>query len=234
MPRQPWALRQRWIDLLFAHWPARADQLQSLVPSPLKVQQFDGSSWVGMVAFRIEGLSPRGVPDMPGLAAFPELNLRLYVEAEGKPGVYFVSLDAASLGAVIGARIAFNLPYFHADMSAVAAAGGVRYRSVRRRDRSVRFEADYAPTGSGFEPTPGSLEYFLTERYSLYARRRRGGVKRLEIHHPPWQLRPADGQILANTLASRQGVVMDERSSPLLHFAEPQDVVAWLPAQLTT
>jgi uncharacterized protein YqjF (DUF2071 family) len=234
MPQSPWMLRQRWLDLLFAHWPARADDLQSLVPSSLKVQQFGGSAWVGIVAFRIEGLSPRGVPDVPGLAAFPELNLRLYVEADGKPGVFFISLDAASLAAVAGARIAFNLPYFHAEMSAVLAAGAVRYQSVRRRDRSIRFEADYAPTGSGFEPASGSLEHFLTERYCLYARRRRRGVNRLEIQHPPWQLRRAEGQILDNTLASRQGIVMDERATPLLHFAEPQDVIAWLPEQLTT
>jgi uncharacterized protein YqjF (DUF2071 family) len=233
-PERPWMLRQRWLDLLFAHWPARVDDLRPLVPPELKIQEFDGSSWVGLVAFRIEGLSPRGVPDLPGLAAFPELNLRLYVEADNKPGVFFISLDAASLSAVAGARVAFNLPYFHSDMSAELVAGAVRYHSVRRRDRSVRFEADYAPTGSSFEPKPGTVEHFLTERYCLYARRRRGGIKRLDIQHPPWRLSVAEAHIIENTIASRQGVVMDERSRPLLHFAEPQDVVCWLPTQLTT
>ena len=215
---------------MFAHWPASVDRLRPLVPAALTIQEFAGSSWVGIVPFRIEGLSPRGVPDLPGLAAFPELNLRLYVEAEGKPGIFFISLDAASAGAVAGARLAFNLPYFHARMSATMAAGAVRFQSVRRRDATIRFEADYAPVGDVFEPAVGSIEYFLTERYCLYARRRRGGVKRLEVQHSPWRLRFAEGQILDNTLASRQGVVMDERARPLLHVAEPQDVLAWLPS----
>ena len=233
-PTGPWILRQRWFDLMFAHWPARADQLQPLVPSGLKIQEFGGSSWVGIVPFRIEGLSPRLVPDLPGLARFPELNVRLYVEAEGKPGVYFISLDAGSLAAVVSARITFNLPYFHARMSSVVAAGAVRFVSVRRSNPAIRFEADYAPAGESFEPKPGSLEYFLTERYCLYARRRLGGVKRLEIHHRPWRLRPGDGQIIENTLASGQGVLMDERAKPLVHFAESQDVVAWAPEKLGT
>ena len=234
VPQRPWVLRQRWFDLMFAHWPASVDRLRPLVPASLTIQEYAGSSWVGIVPFRIEGLSPRGVPDLPNLAAFPELNLRLYVEAEGKPGVFFISLDAASASAVAGARLAFNLPYFHARMSATVAAGAVRFQSVRRRDTAIRFEADYAPVGDAFEPAPGSLEYFLTERYCLYARRRRGGVKRLDVHHPPWRLRMAEGQILENTLASRQGVIMDERARPLLHVAEPQDVLAWMPEQLTT
>jgi len=229
IPTGPWILRQRWFNLLFAHWPARVDQLRPLVPKALAIQEFAGSSWVGIVPFRIEGLSLRGLPDIPGLAAFPELNLRLYVEADGKPGVYFISLDAASISAVAGARAAFNLPYFHATMAATMAAGAVRFQSVRRRDPSIRFEADYRPAGEPFEPSPGSLEYFLTERYCLYAPRRRGGVKRLEIQHPPWRLRVAEGQILQNTLASKQGVIMDERAKPLLHVADAQDVLAWTP-----
>ena len=234
VPDRPWVLRQRWFNLLFAHWPARASDLQPLVPSQLRIQEFDGSAWVGIVPFVIEGLSLRGFPDLPNLSAFNELNVRLYVEAEGKPGVYFISLDAESISAVTGARLAFNLPYFHAQMSATTAAGAVRYQSIRKRDSSVRFEADYAPAGELFQSRPGSLEYFLTERYCLYARRRRGGVKRLEVHHGPWQLRRAQAQIIENTMASGQGVIMDGRARPLLHVAEPMDVLAWLPQQLAT
>src|SRR5436190_9050810 len=118
MPDGPWILRQCWFDLMFAHWPAKTSYLQPLVPKPLLVQEHSGSSWVGIVPFRIEGLSPRGMPDLPNLSAFPELNVRLYVEAEGKPGVLFISLDAGSISAVIGARLTFNLPYFHARMAA--------------------------------------------------------------------------------------------------------------------
>jgi uncharacterized protein YqjF (DUF2071 family) len=189
---------------------------------------------VGIVPFQIVGLGVRGMPDLPGVSAFPELNLRLYVEADGQPGGWFISLDAASVAAVIGARGLFQLPYYHARMALALKAGAVRFRSERRRDPRIMLEADYMSAGPGQEPRPGSLEYFLTERYCLYLQRPGGGIRRLQIHHPPWQLQPAKAQFLGNTLASGQGVAMDETVQPLLHFSERQDVVAWWPERIAS
>jgi len=112
IPERPWAWRQRWCDLLFAHWPVPVAALRHLVPEALTIQQFGGTSWVGVVPFRMEGVTMRGLPEMPGLSAFLELNLRLYVEYQGRPGVWFLSLDASNPPAVWAARTFFHLPYF--------------------------------------------------------------------------------------------------------------------------
>lgn len=116
LPDGPWAWRQSWHDLLFAHWPVAAAELRPLIPSALTVQEFAGRAWLGVVPFRMTGVTRRPLPPLPGLSAFPELNLRTYVELGGKPGVWFFSLDAASLLAVRIARLLFHLPYFHARM----------------------------------------------------------------------------------------------------------------------
>jgi uncharacterized protein YqjF (DUF2071 family) len=108
LPSSPWVWRQSWLDLLFAHWPMDAALLQRLVPAPLKVQEFDGTSWVGLVPFRMAGVMRRPLPDLPWISAFPELNVRLYVEHEGKPGIWFLSLDAANQLAVWAARRYFS------------------------------------------------------------------------------------------------------------------------------
>src|SRR5688500_18120102 len=92
LPSAPWVLRQRWVNLLFAHWPIATSRIRHLVPPGLTVQEFDGTSWVGIVPFRIEGLTWRLLPSLPYFSSFPEINLRLYVEAGGKPGVWFISL----------------------------------------------------------------------------------------------------------------------------------------------
>jgi uncharacterized protein YqjF (DUF2071 family) len=232
IPGGPWVLRQRWTNLLFAHWPVKASALRSLVPPELTVQEFGGTSWVGVVPFQIESLTWRPLPNLPYFSFFPEINLRLYVEAAGKPGVWFISLDADNAAAVWGARAVFHLPYWRAAIDVHVDGRRIRYRSVRRTNPSVNFEAEYEPTAEGAVAAPGSLEHFLTERYCLYAKSSQGALRRLDIHHAPWMLQPATAQIHCNTLASGPGIHLDARQPALLHFSAEQDVVAWWPRRV--
>src|SRR5262245_18109310 len=141
----PWIWRQSWCDLLFAHWPVDASVLQKLVPALLEVQEFDGSSWIGLVPFRMQGVMRRPLPDLPWISAFPELNVRLYVEHDGKPGVWFLSLDATNPLAVWAARRFFHLPYFRARIDIQSAGDGFRYTS-QRRGADPSLEIVYRPT----------------------------------------------------------------------------------------
>jgi len=221
-------MRQSWCDLLFAHWRVRAAALRKLVPPSLTIQEFDGSSWVGVVPFRMEGVMVRPLPDLPWISAFPELNVRLYVEHGGKAGVWFVSLDASRLLAVIAARVLFQLPYFAADMQVETRGDHVHYRSIRRgSDARVAFHGTYRPTSPAFEAEPGTLEHFLTERYCLYTTSPRGTLLRAEVHHRPWTLQSAEAEIMEMTIAEAQGIAV--QGEPLLHFSRRQDVVVWPP-----
>jgi uncharacterized protein YqjF (DUF2071 family) len=228
LPRRPWVGRQSWHDLLFAHWPVPAAAVRGLVPPGLDVDQHGGTSWVGVVPFRMTGVAPRGLPDLPGISAFAELNVRLYVQRDGKPGVWFLSLDAASALAVWTARRFFHLPYFHARMS-VAGQESVRYSSQREAP-AVRFEARYGPTAPVYQARPGSLEHFLTERYCLYAQAPDGSLRRLEIHHQPWPLQGASAEISCNELLAPHS--LEVSGPPLLHFARRLDVVMWSPERI--
>ena len=228
-PSGPWLGRMSWTDLLFAHWPVLRSVLQPLVPRGLEVQEFDGTAWVGVVPFRMERVGPRLLPGFFGYPAFPEVNLRLYVEAEGKPGVWFLSLDATSALAVWAARSFMNLPYFNARISLVEAPEGLNCESARIPPyEGAAFAAGYAPTGEAYEATAGSLEHWLTERYCLYARTRAGRLMRTEVHHHPWPLQPASTVVRANCLADEHGF---ELTGPpaLVHFSRRIDVIAWKP-----
>jgi uncharacterized protein YqjF (DUF2071 family) len=131
LPSSPWVMRQKWHDLLFMHWRIPPQTLRPLVPAALELDHFEGSAWLGVVPFRMTGVRLRGTPAIPGLSAFPELNVRTYVSAGGKPGVWFFSLDAASAIAVAAARAWFHLPYFRARMSLEAHGDEIRYQSHR-------------------------------------------------------------------------------------------------------
>ena len=227
-PSGQWLMTQSWHDLLFAHWPVDERALREKLPAGLQLDTFDGQAWVGIVPFRMTNVAPRGVPPIPFVSAFLELNVRTYVTLHDKPGVYFFSLDASSSLAVAAARTLFHLPYFAATMSVDAQGGRFVYASSRqtRMDGAAEFAATYRPIGSVQKPQPGSLEYFLTERYCLYTVDRQFRAKRLEIHHPPWPLQVAEATIAVNTMADAAGIRLPS-TEPLLHFVRRQDMVAW-------
>jgi uncharacterized protein len=232
LPSTPWRMHQTWHDLLFAHWPLRADVLRPLVPANLEIDTFDGSAWLSIVPFRMSGVRPRRTPAVPGLSAFPELNVRTYVTVRApnalQPGVFFFSLDAGNAVAVAIARRFFMLPYFRASMSLVDTLQSIRYASERthRGAAPARFVAEYAPVG-GIKPAQaGTLDHWLAERYCLYTVNRRGTLYQSEIHHLPWPLQTAECEIHINTLAQAAGLQLPD-VSPLLQFARRLDVLIW-------
>jgi uncharacterized protein len=226
LPGRPWLMGQTWEDLLFAHWRAPVDALHAHLPAGLELDLHEGEAWISVTPFRISGLRARGLPPLPFVSSFLELNTRTYVTVGGKSGVWFFSLDASSELAVEGARRGYKLPYFRADISAEWREGSVRYESRRRdpRGEAATFRARYRPSGEVFEAEPGSPEHFLTERYCLYTTDR-GRLKRAEIHHEPWPLQPAEAAIEENTMPP-QGIELDGQE-PLLHFSARLDIVVW-------
>ncbi len=231
LPRGRWSWSQSWCDLLFAHWPVPVAAVRPLVPAALAVQTFDGSAWVTVVPFRMVDVTRRPWPPVPGLSTFPELNVRVYVEAGGKPGVFFLSLDAANPLVVWFARTFFHVPYFQAQMELVPDGEGFHGRCRRRAGSSgatapAQFEVRYRPVSAARAAQPGTLEYFLTERYCLYAHAPDGSLYRAEVHHKPWPLQQAEAEIMTNTIPAADGLPLAGPPA-LLHFARRIDVALW-------
>ena len=231
LPRGPWALKMCWHDLLFLHWPVEPALLRPHIPEGLAIENFDGSAWLGVVPFRMSGVRPRLAPAVPGVSAFPELNLRTYVSAEDKAGVWFFSLDVTKRLAVLLARRAFHLPYFRARMHMQLDGDRIRYSSQRiTSGASAGFVGEYGPSGSVYFSEPGSIDAWLTERYCLYAADRKGRILRGDIHHAPWPLQQAEFEISSNTLADEIIPGFTSRMDaiePLAHFSRELEVVAW-------
>jgi uncharacterized protein YqjF (DUF2071 family) len=234
LPAGPWVMAQTWHDLLFAHWPVPAAAFRLYLPAQLEIDTFEGQAWLAVVPFRMSGVRLRATPAMPWVSKFPELNVRTYVVAGGRPGVWFFSLDAGNPLAVAIARAWFHLPYFRARMSYEERDGWIHYRS-ERTDRDAApavLQGQYRPTGEVFFAKPGTLEHFLTERYCLYTADARGRIIRGEIHHPTWSLQPAEASFEENTMAAASRLFLPNSSSPLLHFSRRQDVIVWQPQRI--
>ena len=241
-------MRMRWHHLLFAHWPIDSELLGKLIPAPLQLDTFDSKAWIGVVPFLMSDTAPRCIPPIPGISAFPELNVRTYVTIDDKPGVWFFSLDAASRLAVRVARRSFHLPYMDARMTIerneVSGADDpsdasdhiacFEYHSHRthRGEASAVFKGRYGPDGTVFHAEPGTLEHWLTARYCLYSQRASDGkIFRGEIDHPPWPLQKAWGDFDQNTMCESIGIELN--GNPHLLFVDDIRVRAWLLEKVT-
>lgn len=225
LPESAWTWRQSWVDLAFIHYRVPGDHLRRLLPRGLTLQEFDGSAWVGLVPFRMAGVMKRPLPNMPGFSEFPELNLRTYVEAGGKPGVWFFSLDAASWPVVWGGRNLYGLPYFLAKMQQTRAGGWWNYSS-RRNSGCARFEARYRPAGEVFYAQPGTFEHWAAERYCLYSGSDDRGLRRVNVHHVPWPLQRAEVEIQTCEMLTAAGIE-PTGDVPVCHFSAGVDVISY-------
>ena len=229
MPQRPWALTMDWHNLLFLHWRVAASALQRHLPAGVQVEAFDGCAWLGLVPFRMARTRVRWLPPLPSVHTFPELNLRTYVRAGGRSGVWFFSLDAASRFAVAGARATFGLPYFRARMRCQRDGEETHFASERadRRAPAAAFAATWRTTDEPRTATPGTLEHFLVERYCLFVVRR-GRLVCGEITHPPWRLASAAVKVADCDMTRLLGIELDGAPASAL-AAQPQRVAAWAP-----
>jgi hypothetical protein len=226
-------MSQRWNDLLFAHWPVPASDIASLLPEGLEPDLFQGSAWLGLVPFWLDRIKVRGLPTVPGMRHFPDLNMRTYVRdaQTGSPGMYFFSLDATNLLAVALAKTAFHLPYHWAEMRLDQKPQHEFSFYSRRRftKQPVIFKASYrglGPTRRLMEARSGTLEYFLMERSSLYTRNRDGQAVRSNLHHVPSPLEEARAEIERNDLAASIGIQLPD-IEPVLHYSRRLAVYVW-------
>ncbi len=227
LPERAWFMHMSWEHLAFLHWRVDAEAVRRQLPKGLELDCFDGDAWLGVVPFLMNRVRAHGLPGIPPTNRFLELNVRTYVVSNGRPGVWFFSLDAASRLAVWGARTLFHLPYFSAAMTATWG-DRVSYESRRthRGARAGEFKAEYEPTGDVFRSDSGSLEHWLSERYCLYSADAKGRLWRGEVQHEPWPLQPAKAVIHRNTLGDLPGVALDGEPDSVL-FARRIDVLGW-------
>lgn len=225
LPNLPWVMKQTWNDLLFAHFPVKFEVLRKLVPEVFPLDTYDGLCWIGVVPFHMTDIRLRGLPPIPGTDKFPELNVRTYVTIDGKPGVYFFSLDATNLLAVKVAQTFYHLPYNYADTKIEKHGDLIEYKSQRKKD-NAQFIADYRPVSEPYLAEEGSFDEWLVERYCLYTLNLNGIPLRCDILHHPWFLQHAQSDIKVNTLLSSQGIKI-ENDNPILHYSKKMEVRMW-------
>jgi uncharacterized protein YqjF (DUF2071 family) len=221
-------MRQRWERLTFLHWRFEPDVVQRLLPEGLTADLHEGAAWVGLVPFFMHVALPSG-REVPWASRFCETNVRTYVrDAEGMTGIWFLSLDAARLGAVTVARSTYRLPYFWSAMRLSETGDSIRYRCLRRLPAAgARSEADIEIGDRYADDELGELDHFLTARWILFSV---SGTRRrfARACHQPWPLHRARVRWLHDELMSAAGLPVPDEE-PLAHYSPGVDVAIGRP-----
>lgn len=220
-------MHQTWLNLLFLHWPVDPALLRPLIPSRLEIDTHDGKAWIGVTPFAMSNIHLVNLPPVPGLDSLLELNVRTYVHHDGKPGVWFFSLDASKLLPAIAARIVFMLPYYRASMEFNLGSNGFQFRSQRTVGPTANFSARWKTGIQLRDPDRDSLAFFLVERYALFA----GSDETLmmsRIYHHPWILEEVTEVELASSMLSALNLP-ESIDEPLAHFSRSLEVEIWEP-----
>jgi len=220
-------MHQNWGKLLFMHWRIDEKLLRPLIPKALEIDTFGGSAWIAVAPFTMWDIRPFPpfLPAVPRLSAMHELNVRTYVHFDRMPGVWFFSLDCNSAAAVLGARTFFHLPYYNADIELEQEGKTIHYALSRTEDPPAEFNVSWKIGESLRYTHPGSLEFFLTERYCLYSEAN-DEIYRSRIYHQPWPLQKASLVSFESTMIESHGLRTPEED-PLLHYAEKISVEIW-------
>jgi uncharacterized protein len=220
-------IHQNWGKLLFMHWPVRKETLRPLIPHRLTIDTFNGSAWIAVVPFTMWDVRALFSPPLPWLSSFHELNVRTYVHLNGVPGIWFLSLDINSVVAVLAAREFFHLPYFSADIDLQQQANRIDYRlrRARRNPPPAGFEASWTIGDMLPYSHPGSLEFFLTERYCFYSTYKQR-LYQCRVFHQPWPLQEARLDGIASTMIESHSLPTPD-NEPFLHYAEAVSVDIW-------
>jgi uncharacterized protein YqjF (DUF2071 family) len=220
-----WIMRQRWEDLLFLSWPVPVEAVRPLVAPAVEVDTFDGSAWVSAVPFWMERARFRGLPPLPFVSSFPEVNVRTYVRSGEHRAVWFLTLETQSRINVALARFAFHAPYNYARVS-MRRNGEIVFRSARPGGDAA-FEVRYRGDGPATVPAQGTLEHFLGERYAMVGASERGTVYRGDIEHEPWSITGARWTADALDVVETAGVRV--AGDPVAFYAAGTDVKLWAP-----
>lgn len=191
-PNQTAALLQKWRDLAFIHWKFPEEILQTLLPKGLYIDKFENEAYIGIVPFFMRDVKPIFFGSIIPGCNFCELNVRTYVYDEnGVPGVWFFSLDANHWLSVQFGKSLFLLPYFYSDFNISRDGDFIDYQCVRGKNSRTQFS--FKPTQYIGRAEPGTLEFFLIERYLLFVGKEK--VFSGRVYHEPYELNTVEVKV---------------------------------------
>lgn len=224
LPHGPWVMSQKWENLLFMHFTVSKQALQAHLPKGMVVDCYQGEAWVTILPFEVTDMHFRKTPSIPYLHSYLELNVRTYVRKNGVPGLYFFSLDANKLLAIIGARVT-TLPYFYAQMGMWLEGNNIHYKSKRWGKSKASLQASFRPHSSAYLSKSGSLDEWLLERYYAWKTNRNNTVE-VGIHHMPWQVQEVEANIQTYQLTPFDFETLG-KGRVLFHYSPEKRVLFW-------
>lgn len=224
MPKNTWQYYQEWNDALFIHFKVDKTLLQDLIPDGLNIDTHEGQAYIPVVAFRMEKIRPRLLPSVSFISNFYEINVRTYIDMDGKKGVYFLNIEAEKRLSAWVARTLSGLPY---EKSTILRTPQSYINHNRTKDYTLQaqFNVDDHIT------TKSSLDIWLTERYCLYLPQNHEMI-RYDIHHVEWPLFQVNCNELKLDYQISNKIHLKDNNVHSLHYSPGVQVLSWQAVKL--
>lgn len=220
LPDEKWKFYQEWKDVIFLHWPVAMDDLRDFVPNNLTIDVFEGQPWVSLLIFKLENMRPRFLPAFPPLSNFYEINLRTYVKAEGKAGIYFFKLEASNAISANLAKVATKLPYVYSNIK----RDGNNITSTNNKmssDLELQYEIGALKEKKG-------IDIWLMERYVLF-QTDKSKISKIEIHHYEWNAYDLYIKNFSCNYPAFQKII---KPPTITHFSTGVQSVGWMKQEI--
>ncbi len=224
IPKEKWRFYQEWNNAILMHWQVELNNLKQFVPKDLEIDLYNGKPWISLVAFTMQGLRTRNLPSFPPISNFDEINIRTYIRANNKTGVYFLSIEGGAKLSCMLAKAISQLPYRHSKMK--RAEGTYLSKNSKNNER---LKLSFSIGEELLEKD--KLDLWLTERYALF-QDNDNSINEYEIHHLEWPLK----NIGINNLEigySRFNKLLNNSPSRS-HYSEGVKVIAWRKKKLAS
>jgi len=215
-------------DVLFMHWPVHACHLRPLLPQGIELDTFDGLAWIGIVSFRMSGIAGRWFPPLPWISGCPGVAVRTCVTVNGRPGIWYFSLDGANRIALFLARrmLAFPCQESKINMQDDGAWRRLRCQRIAKGNTAAELDVEYRAFGTASIQPPGTIAHWLTKRNRMFACNRNGTILQRDLEHAPWSMQSAQAIIHTNTIVQPLGLALPDQC-PQLFYSSRNQVGAW-------
>ena len=216
-PEHPWKYYQEWNNTIFLNWEVTSELIRPYLPIGLVLDEINGKTWVSLVAFNMNNIGIRSLPKVPHISDFHEINIRVYVIFNGKPGVYFLSMEGSKRASCKVLKSLSKFPYRYSKMNRSEFV--FQSQNIIFNDRlKIDYELENNPVFKD------KTDVWLTERYAVFQDYKNQLIE-YDVHHLEWPIQKI--RIKSLDLNYPRFSFLINNQPDKLHYSKGVQVLTW-------
>lgn len=223
VPSRSWKFYQEWNKAIFLHWEVTPEQIIPFLPKGVLVDTINGKTWVSLVAFNMNNIGVRSLPKVPHISDFHEINIRVYITCNGKPSVYFLSMEGGKRSSCKVLKVMSKFPYYYSKME----RPDFSFTSENKKYNNS-FYTEYRFDNK--QIIKDETDIWLTERYAVF-QDYKNHIIEYDVHHVEWPMESISIKKLELDYPKFNHLINNKPDR--IHYSKGVQVLTWDKRKLT-